>query len=797
MMSGCYHCGEPLPGTPFRFTVLGEERDLCCMGCYAVAESIVNAGLENYYLERETVSPTAALPEALDALKGYDHPDTQQQFVHREQNLACAELSLEGVSCAACAWLIERRLQQEPSVSRATVNLSSHRLRLLWDDRQTPLSTLLNDLEQLGYRARPFRTDSHAALLKQESRRLLMRMGVAGLGSMQTMMYAGSLYVATDMTVEYRDFFRWISLLVTLPIFFYSGYPFYRSAFIALKARTLNMDAPVSLALILSFAASIYATLVGAPDVYYDSVTMFIFFLLTGRFLEAQARRQASETANDLIPIIPRLSRRLTDTGQTEEVAVSSLQAGDRIVVKAGETIPCDGRIVEGDSAVSEALLTGEPLPISKTTGDMVVSGSQNHDSPLLIEISHTANASTLATIHQLMNRALSEKPQLAQQADKLAHWFIVSILLLSLAVYIGWHLVNPHYALLATIAVLVATCPCALSLATPVALTAATNTLAQQGFLITRGHVIDTLASASHIIFDKTGTLTEGKLELVQTTVLQGSQTEALQVAAALEQHSEHPVASVFNKLALTDLPAVTALHNTAGSGLSGVINGQNYRIGHADFVLGRQAEDAPEGCLRIWLGCNGQAIACFDFRDKIRPEAASVISQLQHAGLQTVLLSGDRSGTPQQLAHELQINAAQGGLTPEDKAAYVQQLQAQGAVVVMVGDGINDAPVLGQAHVSIAMSSGADLAQSTADVVLLGDRLTTIMTARRLALKTRTVIKQNLWWAFVYNLAILPPAALGYIPPWLAAIGMSLSSLLVVLNALRLRRIQPKLAH
>ena len=784
----CFHCGEPLSKTVHYLPILGEERPLCCLGCYAVAQTIVENQLENYYLERSVISPTAPLPSELETLKGYDHPDTQQQFVHREQQLACADLSVAGVSCAACAWLIEKRLIQESAVKQASVNLSNHRLRLVWDDSQTPLSTLLNDLEKLGYKARPFRTDTHANLLKKESRQLLMRLGVAGLGSMQAMMYAGSLYVADDMSLDHRDFLRWVSLLITLPLFFYSAYPFYRSAWFSLKARTLNMDVSVTIALILTFVASIYNTVTSAPDVYYDSVTMFIFFLLAGRFLETQARRKASETANDLIPVLPRLSRRLLDNGQFEDIPITSLHIGDKVLVKAGEVIPCDGLIIEGQSAVSEALLTGEPLPLHKQQGDTVVSGSQNHNSPLIIEVTQSAQSSTLATIHQLISRALSEKPQLAEQADKVAHWFILAILILSLGVYIGWYFVNPSFALLATIAVLVATCPCALSLATPVVLTAATHRLAKEGFLVTRGHVINRIAQATHIVFDKTGTLTTGKLQLVATQALTThTQQEVLLIASALEQHSEHPIAHAFKVLQAKNLPTVEDIQNQAGLGLSGMIDNKCYKIGHADFALNHLVEAPPSHYLRIWLSCEQQAIAYFDLSDSTRPEAVSTLQLLHRLGLQSVLLSGDHSTAPQQLAKQLGIDTCLGSLLPQQKADYVHQLQQQGAVVIMVGDGVNDAPVLGQAHVSVAMSSGADLAQITADSILLGDRLSALVAARQTACKTQGIIKQNLVWALVYNLAILPPAALGFVPPWLAAIGMSLSSLLVVLNALR----------
>lgn len=791
MTGTCYHCGEPLPARPLDVTILGEIRPMCCAGCQAVAAAIVDSGLENYYLERSEISPTAPLPDKLEILAGYDHPETQSQFVHREDELACAELAVEGLSCAACAWLIERRLQQEPSVRQAAVNLSNHRLRLLWDDTQAPLSRLLADLDQLGYRARPFRQDTHAGKLRQESRRMLKQLGVAALGSMQVMMYAGSLYLGVEEN-EFRDFFRWTCLIVTLPVFFYSGYPFYRSAWISLRNRSLNMDVPVSIALISTFVISVYATLTSTGEIYFDSVSMFIFLLLAGRFLETRARQQAGETANDLSPVMPELAHRQTPEGH-EDVPVTQLQPGDLVMVRPGETIPCDGRVREGLSQVSEALLTGEPLPVDKTPGDSVSGGSQNHDGPLLVEILKSSSGSTLATLNHLINRALAEKPVLAQKADRIARWFSGLVLVLAFGVYAGWYFIDPHRALWATLAVLVATCPCALSLATPVALTLSTHRLARAGFLITRGHVFETLSAATHVVFDKTGTLTEGRLALVAATPLQaGSGREAcLRIAAALEAGSEHPVAVAFRHQVHADLPAVSHRRNHPGQGLSAEIEGKSWRIGHESFALGKSEAAKPaEGRLRIWLSADDQAVAYFDFEDTVRPQAVKLIQALKARGLTTVLLSGDHSGLPASLGKTLGIDVIHGGLSPEDKIRHVERIQAGGGIVVMVGDGINDAPVLGKAHVSVAMGSGADLAQLHSDVVLLGDRIESLDSALRLAGQTRRIIRQNLYWALVYNLAIVPPAALGYISPLLATIGMSASSLLVVLNALRIKR-------
>ncbi len=789
--SACYHCGEPLPRKPLRAEVLGQERFFCCAGCLAVAEAIIASGLAHYYDERTESSPRAELPEALESLAGYDHPDTQAQFLHRDGNAACAELSLEGMSCAACAWLIEKRLRQEPAVRVASVNLSTRRLHLVWDDQALPLSRLLLAMEKLGYKARPYRNDTHAESLRRDSRRLLMRLGVAGLGSMQVMMYSGSLYLGVDEE-QYRQFFRWTCLIVTLPVFFYAGFPFYISAWNALRQKALNMDVPVSVALIATFAISVYATFSHQGDIYFDSVSMFIFFLLAGRYLELRARQRASETAADLTPVLPQLAHRLDETGQPFDIPVTTVAVDDRILVKPGETIPCDGEVLEGHSAVSEALLTGEPLPVGKSAGDRVIGGSQNHDSPLQIRVTQTARTSTLATLHQLINRALSEKPVLAQRADELSQWFVGAILGLSVLVYAAWTLVRPEEALWATLAVLVATCPCALSLATPVALTTATHALARAGLLVTRGHVLETLSRATHVVFDKTGTLTGGQPELVRVTVLtpESDREAVTRLAAALEQHSEHPLAKAFLRLGLTDLPVVTNCISMPGGGLGGKIGDRLYRIGHGGFVSGAPSDTPPPGQIRVWLADDQHCLASFDFQDRTRPESADVIRALKNEGLEPWLLSGDASEAPSVLAAELGITHVMAGASPEAKAACVESIQRRGGVVIMVGDGVNDAPVLGQSHVSIAMNSGADLARITADAILLGDRLSALVTARKTARRCQKIIRQNLYWAFGYNLAIVPPAALGMIPPWMAAVGMSSSSLLVVLNALRLQK-------
>lgn len=807
-MSTCFHCGLPNPADTapdrprYHALVLDEKRAFCCPGCVAVAESIVASGLSSYYRERDSASPTAAIPAALEELLRYDHPAAQNDFVHREGRYACTELSLENVSCAACAWLIERRLSQEGSVAQASVNLSNHRLRLVWDDEQRPLSSLLAALESIGYRARPFKADTHAAQLKSESRAQLIRVALAGLGTMQAMMYGLGLYIGAFQGIsdEYRDYLRWVSGMVATPVFFYAGWPFYRAALNALKARSLTMDVPVSIALIFAYVASWYATVTQSGETYFDSVCMFIFFLQTSRYLELKARQHAGETAASLMTLEPRLAQRRLPDGHWETVASDALVPGDVILIAAGESIPCDARVVAGHGSVSEALITGEPLPVAKQAGSDLLGGSVNGEQALQAEVTRVGKESVLATLQQLLARALSEKPLIAQKADRMAHYFVARVLVLAAVTYAGWQFVNPDHAFWAVLAVLVATCPCALSLATPAALTAATHTLARESFLLTRGHVLDSLAAATHVVFDKTGTLTTADLVISDLQLHALPRDEVLALLAGLEAGSAHPIAQAIAGLAEQEGIAPTVFAQPAeqvpGSGVQAVDADYRYRLGHARFAC-NNAADASEQALTLYLtreptGAPGpvELLARLTLEDQVRPEAAPVIEALRGRGLITWLMSGDQSAVPQQVAAALGIAHCQGGMSPQDKQQAIATLQAEGAVVVMVGDGVNDAPGLGQAHLGIAMGSGTDLAQTSADAVLLGDRLPALVPAFRMADRTAAIIQQNLRWAVGYNLAILPPAALGFVPPWLAALGMSLSSLVVVINALRLRQ-------
>lgn len=907
----CFHCGDPVPEPPFHTDILGQSREMCCMGCQLASQSIVEAGLEQYYLDRSEINRTASLPTQLTRLEAYDHDEIKSQFVYAQDGMSVAELSVNNLRCAACTWLIESRLDELDGISQCQVNLTNQRMRVIWDEDKLPISRILGVINEIGYEAKPYRQDTHEAMLARHNSQMLLRLGIAALGSMQAMMYAVAIYFGeySDMLIFQRDFLRWVSLFVSTPVFFYAGVPFFTSAWSAIRARQVNMDVPVSIALVVTFFASLYATITGQGETYFDSVSMFIFFLLAGRYIEHNARLKAATMANDLVVVEPVLVQKiaedkdaaarilqlieqntlnntaldndalsdnnteqvlnpnnnLTTNGTTttaktmpnfkqsmdaniqqltsriaqdwqranykpsniaqtqavpekrQMVTAHSLQVGDIIMVEAGSEIISDGILLSSTATVSQSLLTGEGDLIIKTQGDYIVGGAQNDSQPFEMLVTALPEDSQIGLIDRLMNRAMSEKPKLAQQADKLARWFVARILVLSALVFIGWYIVDPSQAIWATVAVLVATCPCALSLATPIALTVATNRLASYGFLTTRGHTLQTLAEITHVAFDKTGTLTYGKPNLLNIEIVASNDTTAasneekdklLAIAAALEVGSRHPIAHALLTAAYQlHLPATQALQYYPAGGVEAMIDGVLYRIGHIDFALDRTgyAANADNDLIidlathrassAVVLSCQDsqssawQALAGFYFNDKVRDSAPSMLAALKKSGIEPVMLTGDPSPQALVMAEELGMKAAYNGLSPTDKVNHIQALQAKGAVVLMVGDGINDAPVLAAADVSTSIAGAADLAQVSSDSIILNGQIEAITAAKRIADKTKRIIKQNLRWALIYNSSVLIPAALGYVPPWLAAIGMSLSSLFVVLNALRLK--------
>ena len=807
MSQTCFHCGLPVPpGVDFPIRDRDTTHPACCAGCQAVAQTILDSGLGEYYTHRTAEARQAdPLPdELLERLRLYDSPALQASFVRSEDgDIREAALILEGITCAACIWLNEHHLQRLPGVLSVDINYTSHRARVRWDNQRIALSRILQAIGDIGYHAHPYDADRQEKLAQQERKQAINRLWVAGLSMMQVMMYAVPIYLAPagEIDPQWLWLLHWSSLILTLPVVLYSALPFYRATWRDLKTRRVGMDTPVTIGILTAFFASLWALLNHIDHgIYFDSVSMFVFLLLGGRYLEGIARRKAGAAAESLVKLVPAFCHRLPDwpDARTEEAVVATLAAGDVLRVNAGETVPADGDILAGQSAVNEALLTGESRPLPRVPGDTVIAGSINLDSPLTVRVTHTGPNTRLAGVVRLLDQALADKPRLAVLADRFAGWFVALLLLTAAASYLGWWWIDPERALWIMVAVLVISCPCALSLATPAALTAATGHLASIGLLTTRGHALETLAKVTDAVFDKTGTLTHGDMRLLATLSLDATApAQAQALAAALEQHAHHPIARAFAAEVPIDtpaLPAIDAVGYLAGHGLHASIDGQAWRLGKPDYVA--ELAGTLPAALAGWhdeatvvaLGHAGGWVAAFALGDALRPQARALIDALRAHGVRSHILSGDAPSTVAAVAAQLGVDSAQGGLLPEDKLAQVAAWQAEGRRVLMLGDGVNDAPVLARADVSVAMGGGADVARMSGDMVLVNDQLTRIDQAIVLARRTLQIIRQNLWWAVAYNLIALPLAISGHITPWLASLGMASSSLLVVSNALRL---------
>jgi Cu2+-exporting ATPase len=804
----CFHCGLPVPnGSDFTVQFEGETRPLCCKGCEAVAEAIIAGGLSNFYKfrTRPAVAGREVVPAYLRQAESYDHPQAQKSFVRTEDNATReASLILEGIVCAACAWLIERHIAALPGVSRVQINYGNHRARVNWDDARIHLSHIIKAVARIGYRAYPYDPSHHEQILENARKLHLRRLGVAGVMGMQVMILAVALYAGgwSGIEQEFHDFFRILSLILTVPVVLYSGQPFFQSAWRDLKNLQPGMDVPVSLGIAIAFIASAWAAINGTGHVYFDSVVMFVFLLLTARYFEMVARKRATEACGSLVHPVPELATRLAQSGQTHEeehVSVNELRFGDCVLVRPGETVPIDGHIVDGHSTVDESLLTGESMPLPKTPGQSLLAGSINIESPLTIKAERLGPDTRLAAIVRLLDRAQSEKPPIARMADRVASWFVTAVLVLAAVVASYWWYVDPQQWLPITIAVLVITCPCALSLATPAAITAATGRLTRLGLLVTRGHALERLARTTYFVFDKTGTLTCGRLRLVETQVFSAMDAHTCQrYAISLEQYSEHPIAkALFDACANHRRLPVATPSATPGRGVQGLIGGKRFVLGTPEFVH-RQTGLALEGnelarlyeqdCTIVLLASDDIVHAAFLLLDEIRPGARDLIDTLNASGKTVMLMTGDHEQAARYVADRIGIHHVNWDLTPEIKLEQIRMLQKQGQIVAMVGDGVNDAPVLAQADSSIAMGGGTRLAAVAADMILLSEQLPHLASAIEIADKTLKIIRQNMTWAVLYNVIAVPAAALGFVAPWIAVLGMSASSLLVVANALRL---------
>ncbi len=801
----CYHCGTPVPaGAPWSITLDDSRHPLCCPGCEAVAHAIVDGGLASYYRFRTELPER---PEDRDAARAetwavFDDPGLQRQFVHPEgddSGRVHATLAVDGITCAACAWLIEHRLNALPGLASSAVNLSHHRVRVSWDPARLRLSQILAELSAIGYQAQPWEPDEAQARLQREERMTVRRLIVAAVGMAQVMMFSIPIYVAGpgEISADFNALFHWLSFALATPVVFFSALPFFRNALRDLRTRVLGMDVPVSIAIGGAYLASGYAVLAGQGEVYFDSVAMFTFFLLFGRYVEARARRRSGHTGNALAGALPLSAIRLTAAGEERILPAGELAAGDRVLVKPGHAVPADGVVEEGESSLDESMLTGEYLPVTRGVGDTVTGGSHNVESPLVVRVTHAGRDARVSGIVDLTDRAFASRPRLAQMAARMAHLFVLRLLFVALGVAIVWWFIDPSRVLWITLSVLVVTCPCALALATPTALTAGHGQLRRRGVLVTRADAIEALSQVDRVILDKTGTLTTGRMSLVETRPLgELDAGTARRLAAALEARSEHPIARAFQPFRDASRRAEDVV-SRPGLGLEGRIEGRAWRLGRPDFAAPASPPAAPGEGQWLLLAEADEPRCWFRLQDQVREDAAEAIATLAAQGLAVELLSGDTPAAAEALAARLGIGTAEGGASPERKLERIRECQADGEKVAMVGDGINDVPVLAGADVAIAMNGATDLARTSADAILLSPRLTRIPEAVALCRATRRVMRQNMLWSVVYNASAMPLAAIGLVPPWLAAIGMSASSLVVVGNALRLNRFRSRLAH
>jgi len=693
---------------------------------------------------------------------------------------------VEGMRCAGCARSIEKAVRALPDVESVAVNSATARVSVDWSGAgRTGLAQILAAVERAGFRPVPLAGDAASGEFQHERRAALKRVGFASIGMMQAMMYLTALYGTSDIDASMSALMRITGMVLVTPVLFYSGAPFLVGAWRDLANRRLGMDVPVAIALLLAWLPSVVNTFRGQGEVYFDSVGMFIFFLSVGRYIEMSVRHRGLTSSEALARSLPAQVTRLIAGGAEERVAATDLKPGDRFLVPKGAVVAVDATLGDetGIALLDESLLTGESVAARRQGAERIRGGSINVGAPLTLTALAAVGDSTLAAMVRLLERAQTERPRIARAADRAASWFVGSILVLAAMTTVGWMLVDPARAFAAVLAVLVVTCPCALSLATPAALTAASTQLARLGVLITRADAVERLARVDTVVLDKTGTLTEpaGRVVDVRTSPTLARE-RALAIAAALERGSAHPLAAALREHARADVVAKD-MREVAGQGIEGIIDGARWRLGTRGFAcVGADVADAT-----TYLGGPDAAFASIDVGAPLRAGARATVDALRALGLDVIIASGDGELAVSQVAHALDVHA-HSRFTPQQKIDLVVALRARGRRVFAVGDGINDGPVLAAADVSCAMGQGSAIAQSAADLLLVHDGLEQLPRAIGAARAALGVMRQNLGWALAYNLAAVPLAALGLVAPWLAALGMSLSSLGVVLNARRL---------
>ncbi len=806
-MLTCFHCGETVPkGCQLTAHIAGQQQPMCCIGCQAVAVFLSDNDHEVFYQYREGQLPAEQVENTIKPDQ-WQHLDTADIFNQvTRQNLDGSHqitIKIEGMYCSACGWLLQKVLNNRTGILDLRINTVTQNMQLDFDPACIKLSEIFAQIQQLGYQ--PLQQNCTENPADEARKDQLKKIAVAGFGMMFIMTLAVPLYSPDQFTVtpHIQRFFLMISLLVATGVYFYSGQSFVRHAIRDIKNKHLGMDVPVALSISLAYFVSLYFSFKQQGHVYFDSMSMFIFFLLLGRYVESQVRHQGMNVRESLFALVPVSAQRLINPAvhsakKTEIVPLNQVTKGDQLQVKAGDVIPCDGQVLKGFGQVNEAVLTGESKLVDKQVDDLVYAGARLTNGELTFITTVNNQDSFLAKLADLMELAQSKKPANLQLVDQIASYFIAVVLLLALGTVFWYGLEQPDVLMAVLLSVLIATCPCALSLATPTALTAAGVNLLNHGVLVNNTEAITQLAKIKHWYFDKTGTLSDETLSIENTHKLSAhSDAELATITAGLQQVSNHPIASAFQHhqpLVVQDAKEV------AGHGVSGKIadntssntDEKQWFMGSAEW-LKTLSVNLPElktntGLTQIYLACEQQVVAVYELQVPIRTGVIDLLKSLTTQGKSQTIISGDQPVTVTNWGQKLGIGAHYGGLKAEDKINHIASQQQLGHTCVMVGDGVNDAPVLSQADVSISLKQGAYLAHSASDMIILGKSLAPIQQAITVSTKTNTIIKQNLTWSLVYNLSVTPIAMMGLLAPWMAAIGMSLSSLLVVFNSRRL---------
>ncbi|MEO8479771.1 MAG: heavy metal translocating P-type ATPase [Gemmatimonadota bacterium] len=786
----CTHCGLAMPGD----NAVDGGSAFCCAGCEGAHAILQAGGLDRYYrLAQQRNQRVDATGRSYDE---FDHPAFHELYVtERAKERASTELYLEGVHCASCVWLLERIPILESGIVRAELDMRRARLTVEWDPGQIPLSRIARLLDRLGYAAHPFRGVARETMRRREDRRALVRIGVAGALAGNVMLLSFALYAGDflGMAGEHEQLFRWLAFLLTVPALLIPGRVFLTGAWAALRSGSLHMDLPIAVALLAATIRGGINTITDSGPVYFDGVAILIFLLLVGRWLQQRGQRAATDAAEMLLSLSPQVATVVHEDGSDRELPVSALLPGMEVRVSAGGVVPADGSIIAGTSSVDTALLTGESLPADVGPGDTVAAGMHNIASPLLLRVDAAGSASRLARVLGEVEASAARRAPVVLLANRLSGAFVAVVLLLAAFTFLLWVGRDAHAAFDHAIALLVVTCPCALALATPLAVSVAVGRAARVGILIRGGDVLETLARPGILVLDKTGTLTTGRHELMHWSGDDHWRTAIL----ALENGSTHPVAVGFRRAwPAGSLPVATEVRHHHGGGITGTIAGQRLALGSPAFVLS-QARDPEDLVARLaampWtpvlLATNGEVVAAAAFGDPIRPESADALAQLRAAGWTTHLLSGDVSQVAEMVGRELGFAPSEirGGVTPEGKLAIIEQLRrdSTGRAVVMVGDGVNDAAAIAAAHVGIGVHGGAEVSLATADVHLATAGLLPLVTLMGGAVLAFRVIRRNMVWAILYNLVGVALAMTGVLSPLVAALMMPASSLTVVVSS------------